>query len=260
MGLIKDVIVYVNEFDASKLPIFHDYGWALPIGTLIVYLGIVFYLPRRMEKEDKIEFLFVMRLWNLFLSILSLLTFMGMVTPVVAFILDKGFYELVCLPGGELYRGSQMFWAWVFAIAKHLELLDTLFLVLRKKPVAFLHYYHHITVLAYTMVNIHFLPGGLAFLFATINSAIHTVMYWYYYRALTSRPPRWAPLIHRAQLTQMLVGAIVSLCWCYYYLVGWSCSCKYPIIYALGSVILYGSYFILYLQFFTVRFLRRFRK
>lgn len=40
-----------------------------------------------------------------------------------------------------------------FALSKPIELLDTLFLILRKRPVIFLHWYHHVTVLLYTWLS-----------------------------------------------------------------------------------------------------------
>lgn len=45
--------------------------------------------------------------------------------------------------------GPASFWACMFAFSKIAELGDTLFLVLRKRPVIFLHWYHHAVVLIY---------------------------------------------------------------------------------------------------------------
>ena len=41
------------------------------------------------------------------------------------------------------------FWATMFVLSKVPELGDTMFVVLRKQPLIFLHWYHHATVLVY---------------------------------------------------------------------------------------------------------------
>ena len=42
------------------------------------------------------------------------------------------------------------FWATMFVLSKVPELGDTIFIVLRKQPLIFLHWYHHATVLVYS--------------------------------------------------------------------------------------------------------------
>lgn len=42
------------------------------------------------------------------------------------------------------------FWSTMFVLSKVPELGDTLFIVLRKQPLIFLHWYHHATVLVYS--------------------------------------------------------------------------------------------------------------
>lgn len=46
-------------------------------------------------------------------------------------------------------KGPAAFWACMFALSKIAEFGDTLFLVLKKRPVIFLHWYHHAVVLIY---------------------------------------------------------------------------------------------------------------
>ena len=46
--------------------------------------------------------------------------------------------------------GPASFWACAFALSKVAELGDTFFVVMRKKPLIFLHWYHHAVVLVYS--------------------------------------------------------------------------------------------------------------
>ncbi len=71
------------------------------------------------------------------------------------------------------------FWSYVFTLSKLVELGDTVFIVLRKQPLIFLHWYHHITVLLYCWHgNAEFSATGQVF--GIMNFAVHSLMYSYY--------------------------------------------------------------------------------
>lgn len=58
--------------------------------------------------------------------------------------------------------------------------VDTVFLVLRKREVIFLHWFHHVTVLLYCWHAYHHsVAAGLWF--ATMNYSVHSIMYLYYF-------------------------------------------------------------------------------
>lgn len=252
---IHDLYDYVTEFDSEYQPLIHDYTWSLPFGACTLYLLFVAFGPSLVKR--KFDLSKVLRRWNLFLFILSLVMFLGMAPPVASFFFDRGMYQLICLPGRELYHGSQMFWVYLFAMSKYLELIDTVFLVLRHRRVSFLHYYHHTTVLLYTWFSMNTLPGGLGYIFSIMNSAVHCMMYWYYYLAACGKRVSWAQAVTVLQLAQMVVGVVIASMWTYYYLTGATCHCSYPVAYILFSIALYGSYFILFLQFYLDRYLNR---
>lgn len=71
---------------------------------------------------------------------------------------------------------------YLYYIAKIVDLLDTVFFILRKKNghVSFLHIYHHSMMVAAMYVAVNFMPGGHSWLLAMINSLVHVVMYAYY--------------------------------------------------------------------------------
>ncbi|KAL5007555.1 hypothetical protein ScPMuIL_016361 [Solemya velum] len=71
---------------------------------------------------------------------------------------------------------------WWFFFSKLVELLDTVFFILRKKnnQISFLHVYHHSTMPLLWWVGVRFVPGGEAYFSASINCFIHVLMYTYY--------------------------------------------------------------------------------
>lgn len=69
-----------------------------------------------------------------------------------------------------------------YFITKILDLLDTVFFVLRKKSnqVTFLHLYHHMGMTCLSWIAVKYVAGGHSCYLGVLNTAVHAVMYTYY--------------------------------------------------------------------------------
>ncbi|CAG2056396.1 unnamed protein product, partial [Timema podura] len=110
------------------------------------------------------------------------------------------------------------FWTWMFVLSKLPELGDTVFIVLRKQPLIFLHWYHHITVLLYSWFSYTEYTASARW-FIVMNYFVHSVMYSYYaLRSMGYSLPRgFAMLITTCQLAQMVTGCAINI-WAHQYL------------------------------------------
>lgn len=175
-------------FDPSEAYFLNHYTHVVPFTTVGLYLCMVHLLPKLLAKVNPEKYAtplkYVMAAWNLFLSVLSLFMLSGIILPYVVIIRDKGFIEgSICDSADMMFkRSTQLFWVHIFIWSKFMELLDTFFLVVKKpsRPVPFLHWYHHATVLlaSWYAEYYHYTVG---YVFICINAAIHTIMYFYYF-------------------------------------------------------------------------------
>ena len=134
------------------------------------------------------------------------------------------------------------------------ELLDTFFIIIHKKPLILLHWYHHISVLAYCWVSyVNNTPPGI--IFCAMNYAVHAIMYFYYFLMAVKLKPKWfnSYYITVAQISQMVVGVIVTvLGFIIPPMYGKECALKKEN--NIAAMIMYGSYLLLFLQFFFKRY------
>ncbi|KAA0203297.1 hypothetical protein HAZT_HAZT001961 [Hyalella azteca] len=148
------------------------------------------------------------------------------------------------------------FWNWMFTLSKVPELGDTVFIVLRKQPLIFLHWYHHVTVLLYAWYSYSDYIATARW-FVCMNYLVHSVMYSYYaLKALKFKVSRYvAMFITTAQLAQMIMGAAVNI-WAYQVKqAGNECHVSYENIKI--SLIMYTSYFVLFAHFFRRAYMKK---
>lgn len=139
------------------------------------------------------------------------------------------------------------------AVAVCSELIDTLFIVIHKKKLIFLHWYHHITVLLYCWHSyVTTSPPGI--FFVVMNYTVHASMYFYYFLMAMKWKPKWMNpmLITSMQISQMVVGVAVTLAGFYYYKTDPSCEIEAEN--NTAAFVMYGSYLFLFLQFFIGRY------
>lgn len=130
------------------------------------------------------------------------------------------------------------------------ELFDTFFIVIHKKKLIFLHWYHHITVLLYCWHSyVHHSPSGI--FFVNMNYGVHSVMYFYYFLMAIKIRPSWGMMVTTLQISQMFVGVIVTIM-SFVYVGSENCSISHGN--NVAAFLMYGSYLFLFMQFFVSRY------
>lgn len=137
------------------------------------------------------------------------------------------------------------------------ELLDTVFVVLKKRNLIFLHWYHHVTVLLYCW-HAYVNRSSTGLYFCAMNYAVHALMYFYYYLAAIGMRPSWDIVVTALQISQMFVG--ICICAAVYVYQqpgpdGVPSFCDVTPSNFTSALIMYGSYFALFVAFAVDRYL-----
>lgn len=240
------IFEFEEKFDKDANRLWMHQNWHTSFYWAALYVSLIFGIKWYMRNRSAFELKKPLVIWNLLLACFSILGACRTV-PELAYVLKKfGFQHSVCNPSFIEYDRVAGFWTWMFVLSKLPELVDTIFIVLRKRELIFLHWYHHVTVLCFSwyFYQQHIAPARW---YVVMNYTIHSVMYSYYAaRALHVKLPAWSNWsITLLQLTQMVVGFYVTL---HAYLTGPTCAIVPQT--ALWSIYMYLSYFGLFALFF----------
>lgn len=216
--------------------------------------GALFYLPvivalrafMRNRKPFVLKsFLFY---WNMFLAILSVFMLGGMVPYAINLYSTYSWNDAICMNRhyGRYYWSSMalevMLWSKLF------ELVDTVLLALRKKPIILLHWYHHITVLLFTWCAHVATHTNVHVVYTTMNCFVHSLMYTYYAMASIRIFFPFPQILTVLQIAQMVVGAVVAY---------QSGNCPEHAIHWWSGVLMYLSYFALFFNFFLTKYAKK---
>lgn len=190
-------------------------GWLLvdtlltPTTIFLLYLLVVWLGPLFMKDKRPFQLKWILVIYNLGMVGLSVYMFYEF---VVTSLLSS--YSYVCQPVD--YSNSKLSLrmakvCWIFYLSKILELLDTVFFILRKKneQITFLHVYHHSTMVILFWIGTRYVAGGDTAFVGFTNCFVHIFMYAYY--GLAAIGPHmqkylwWKRYITRLQLAQFVV-------------------------------------------------------
>lgn len=237
------------DFDSS-VETFNNNPHVPFVIALLIYLPILYVGQMIMSKRDPFNVKLVMIVWNSGLAIFSILGFCRMF-PEMLYVYEKfGFNHTFC-NNSFIHSKEARFWIYLFVLSKIPELGDTVFLVLRKQKLIFLHVYHHATVLVFSWFVYATLVGAARW-FCCMNFGIHAIMYSYYaLKALPNliRIPKWVSMMITAlQTLQMVVGAAVVGLSSYMKFTGRKCDTSTGM--SVAGLAIYTSYLVLFSRFF----------
>ncbi|OKL63161.1 putative elongation of fatty acids protein 1 [Talaromyces atroroseus] len=200
------------QFVQGKTPMstFKETGVMIAFYYLTIYTGW-----RWMKNREPYKLSTLFKIHNFVLTAVSgglLVLFLEQLVPSLW---NHGLYNCICSKPG--WTDQLVVLYYLNYLTKYVELLDTVFLVLKKKPLTFLHTYHHgaTAFLCWTQLvgktPVSWVP-------ITLNLTVHVVMYWYYFQSARGIRVWWKEWITRLQITQFVLdlGFVYFATWDFY--------------------------------------------
>jgi len=194
-------------FQVDKTPLSNAY---IVVLSIAVYLTTIFGLKRWMQqKGTKFDLKSVMIAHNVFLSAASALLLVLILENILPKLWSNGIIYSVC-DKKMLVDGRLELLYYMNYLIKYYEFVDTVFLVLHRKPLDFLHVFHHAMtmLLCYTQLRgvtiVQWVP-------ITINLLVHVIMYYYYARTALGARIWWKKYLTSLQIAQFLIDIV--FCW-----------------------------------------------
>ncbi|CAG9480565.1 long chain fatty acid elongation enzyme, putative [Plasmodium vivax] len=204
----------------------------------LLYIPAVLALQKVMRRRKEIEAKALKVAWNVCLSALSL---MGV---LLILIYDPHVLKSIILEETE-YRPETRAVISIFTLTKVVEYGDTVFLILKKKKLTFLHSYHHLSVVIYCLYSQKELVSH-AHYFVFLNLVVHAIMYFYFgfIYIVPKILYKVRQFITCLQILQMFIGIFIS-----YYAIR-NVENQIYVKNAIASFALYLTYAILFLNFY----------
>eukprot|EP00920_Eleutheroschizon_duboscqi_P014715 GHVT01034109.1.p1 GENE.GHVT01034109.1~~GHVT01034109.1.p1 ORF type:complete len:303 (+),score=13.94 GHVT01034109.1:244-1152(+) len=180
--------------------------------SIALYLPALYLLQNLVKGAKPRKLPIITFTWNSLLAILSVEGIRIMVSESPYMLLKWHVHEGSFSPGARFVIAA-------FSLTKVIEFFDSFLLVMRGRPLGFLHPYHHITVALYCW-HAQYAAVSFAHLFVLMNLAVHSCMYSYF--AIHTLMPylptglqnfikgRVRPVLTLLQVTQMIIGCALA--------------------------------------------------
>ncbi|WVN88069.1 uncharacterized protein L203_103268 [Cryptococcus depauperatus CBS 7841] len=173
------------------------------IGT---YLLVIFGGREIMKSRQPYKLTVAFQIHNVILTLGSGILLALMLEEIVPMYFKHGFFWSIC--NTSAFTPRLITYYMVNYYFKYLELIDTVFLVLKKKPLAFLHVFHHAAtaILCFTQLEGQ---TSVQWVVITLNLTVHVIMYYYYYATAGGAKIWWKKYLTTLQITQFIIDLFI---------------------------------------------------
>jgi len=193
------------HFETGVTPLSH---WGTCVCLCLAYLASVFLMKRYMEDHTAWNLSSFRVLHNGFLCAASIMMVLGIAFEVVRVHSVGGMEALVC-DENRLQRETNIyFWFYVFFLSKFYEFLDTHILILRKKPISFLHCFHHFITIFVVWSALHS-EDATQWVVIGLNGCVHVAMYYYFLAQTLGKDVWWKKYLTMIQIVQFIFDILV---------------------------------------------------
>ena len=138
-----------NKFDEALFILWIRKNPYAPWIICALYTAVVLGTHKWMRNRPPVQFgPYVLPTWNALFAITNLLVFVKVAPARLSVLWNQGIAHSSC----HFYShvGPVAFWNCVYFFSKFVWLIDTMFIVLRKKTLTSFRFFHHISALVYT--------------------------------------------------------------------------------------------------------------
>uniref|UniRef100_A0AAF5PQ83 Elongation of very long chain fatty acids protein n=2 Tax=Wuchereria bancrofti TaxID=6293 RepID=A0AAF5PQ83_WUCBA len=246
---------FEKVIDPVKKTIYFQKNWSQTITVSIGYFFVIKLIQYFMKSRSAFNLRWPLFTWNLSLALFNIFGFIRFAEDMIHTLLYQGIYPSLCYSVNPTDVAA--YWSYLFFLSKIVELGDTLFIVLRKKRLIFLHYYHHTSVLIYSAHSGAENTGsGKAFIM--MNFLAHSAMYTYFAVASYGiRLPKTVSMILTTIQTVQMFAGISVLAYVYKIKTGTNLPCQQSMQNLLFGTLLYVTFAALFIQYFISNYFRK---
>lgn len=246
------------RFQPGITPLSH---WSYQVIAVALYFIMIHALQRTMATRKPLDIPQFLFLHNAMLCAASLVLALWLSSTLIArYRGGLTLHQLVCsrdiFEDGHLhliYYINMFFKVW--------EFMDTFLLALRKKPIAFLHAYHHAATLVLTWSQLveH---SGCQWVPIVINLWVHVFMYYYYAMSALRIRIWWKKYLTTLQIMQFIIDVVVvNYAYGIFIMSGFDETVCYGTTRgAVVGIVVLTSYLFLFIQFYVRTYLTSARK
>lgn len=246
---------FEDNFDVDAWITWADTSWLyIGIPITVLYVALVYIGRSLMSTREPFSLRGPLFIWNVSLALFSIIGAYRDCPAMINAVYHDGWHASIC--DNTYYQPKyRVIWGLIFCFSKVPELLDTLFIVLRKQKLIFLHWYHHAAVVTFAFYEFSG-RAEIARWFSFMNFSVHSLMYSYYaIRAAGYKLPKPVAIsITSSQIIQMIAGSYFVSYALAMKLTGQHCDVTTGrLTYAM---IMYVSFGILFINFFIQSYLK----